>query len=235
MGNSVFWFKHFAVEQSDVPMKVGTDGVLLGAWVRFDGTEHRILDIGTGTGVIALMAAQRSTADYIAGIDVEPVAVDRAAANFAASPWRNRLHAECIAVQEFATDEPFDSIITNPPYFVDSLLPPDGGRTRARHTASLPFEELDEALCRLLASQGRAALILPPAEMERFAALSHLKMVRRCDVRSVPQGDVKRVMAEFAHTATGECRYETLTIETERRGEFSAEYRLLTKDFYLKF
>ena len=235
MGSSVFRFKQFAIDQSDVPMKVGTDGVLLGAWVHFDGTEHRILDIGTGTGVIALMAAQRSIADYIEAIDVERVAVDRAAANFSASPWRNRLRAQCVAVQDFTTDRPFDAIITNPPYFVDSLLPPDDGRMRARHTASLPFEELDEALCRLLAPQGRAALILPPAEMERFAALSQLTMVRRCDVRSVPQGEVKRVMAEFAHTATVECRYETVTIETERRGEFSAEYRRLTKDFYLKF
>lgn len=234
MGNSVFRFKQFAIDQSGVPMKVGTDGVLLGAWVRIDGTEHRILDIGTGTGVIALMAAQRSVAEHIAGIDVERVSAERAQANFEASPWRERLQAECVAVQEYGA-EPFDLIVSNPPYFVDSLLPPDGGRTRARHTASLPFEELDEAMCRLLAPQGRAALILPPAEMERFATLARLKMVRRCDVWSVPQGGVKRVMAEFAHSVAGECLCETLTIETERRGEFTAKYRRLTKDFYLKF
>lgn len=215
-------------------MKVGTDGVLLGAWVRIDGTEHRILDIGTGTGVIALMAAQRSTAEHIVGIDVESVSAERAQANFEASPWRERLRAECVAVQEYGA-EPFDLIVSNPPYFVDSLLPPDGGRTRARHTASLPFGELDEAMCRLLAPQGRAALILPPAEMERFAALARLKMVRRCDVRSVPNGEVKRVMAEFAHSAVGKCDCQSLTIETVRRGEFSEEYRRLTKDFYLKF
>lgn len=235
MGNSVFRFKQFAIDQSGVPMKVGTDGVLLGAWLRIDGTEHRILDIGTGTGVIAMMAAQRSTAEHIVGIDVESVSAKRAQANFEASPWHERLRAECVAVQEFATDVAFDLIVSNPPYFVDSLLPPDGGRTRARHTASLPFGELDEAMCRLLAPQGRAALILPPAEMERFAALARLKMVRRCDVRSVPKSRVKRVMAEFAHSAAGVCLCETLTIETERRGEFSSEYRRLTKDFYLKF
>lgn len=234
MGNSVFRFKRFAIDQSGVPMKVGTDGVLLGAWVRIDGTEHRILDIGTGTGVIALMAAQRSTAEHIVGIDVESVSAERAQANFEASPWRERLRAECVAVQEYGA-EPFDLIVSNPPYFVDSLLPPDGGRTRARHTASLPFGELDEAMCRLLAPQGRAALILPPAEMERFAALARLKMVRRCDVRSVPNGEVKRVMAEFAHSAVGKCDCQSLTIETVRRGEFSEEYRRLTKDFYLKF
>ena len=234
MGNSVFRFKQFAIDQSGVPMKVGTDGVLLGAWLRIDGTEHRILDIGTGTGVIALMAAQRSTAEHIVGIDVDSVSAERAQANFEASPWRERLRAECVAVQEYGA-EPFDLIVSNPPYFVDSLLPPDGGRTRARHTASLPFGELDEAMCRLLAPQGRAALILPPAEMERFAALARLKMVRRCDVRSVPNGEVKRVMAEFAHSAVGKCDCQSLTIETVRRGEFSEEYRRLTKDFYLKF
>ena len=234
MGNSVFRFKQFAIDQSGVPMKVGTDGVLLGAWLRIDGTEHRILDIGTGTGVIALMAAQRSTAEHIVGIDVESVSAKRAQANFEASPWHERLLAECVAVQEYGA-EPFDLIVSNPPYFVDSLLPPDGGRTRARHTASLPFGELEEAMCRLLAPQGRAALILPPAEMERFAALARLKMVRRCDVRSVPNGEVKRVMAEFAHSAVGKCDCQSLTIETVRRGEFSEEYRRLTKDFYLKF
>lgn len=234
MGNSVFRFKQFAIDQSGVPMKVGTDGVLLGAWLRIDGTEHRILDIGTGTGVIALMAAQRSTAEHIVGIDVESVSAKRAQANFEASPWHERLRAECVAVQEYGA-EPFDLIVSNPPYFVDSLLPPDGGRTRARHTASLPFGELEEAMCRLLAPQGRAALILPPAEMERFAALARLKMVRRCDVRSVPNGEVKRVMAEFAHSAVGKCDCQSLTIETVRRGEFSEEYRRLTKDFYLKF
>lgn len=234
MGNSVFRFKQFAIDQSGVPMKVGTDGVLLGAWVRIDGTEHRILDIGTGTGVIALMAAQRSTAEHIVGIDVESVSAERAQANFEASPWRERLQAECVTVQEYGAG-PFDLIVSNPPYFVDSLLPPDDGRSRARHTASLPFGELDEAICRLLAPQGRAALILPPAEMERFAALARLKMLRRCDVRSVPNGEVKRVMAEFAHSAVGKCDCQSLTIETVRRGEFSEEYRRLTKDFYLKF
>ncbi|MGN0007015.1 MAG: tRNA1(Val) (adenine(37)-N6)-methyltransferase [Alistipes sp.] len=235
MGNSVFRFKQFAVEQSDVPMKVGTDGVLLGAWVHFDGSERRILDIGTGTGVIALIAAQRSTAEYIAGIDIMPVAVDRAKANFALSPWAERLHVGLSSAQEFAATEPFDVIISNPPYFVDALLPPDDGRTKARHAVSLSLDELDEALDRLLATDGRAALILPPAEMLRFAAMSRLCMVRRCDVRFVPNGAVKRVMAEFGRSAAAECRCGELTIETERRGEFSEEYRRLMQDFYLKF
>lgn len=235
MGNSVFRFKQFAVEQSDVPMKVGTDGVLLGAWAHFDGSERRILDIGTGTGVIALIAAQRSAAEYIAGIDIMPVAVDRAKANFAMSPWAERLHAEQASAQEFAATESFDVIISNPPYFVDALLSPDDGRTTARHAVSLPLGELDEALDRLLSADGRAALILPPDEMRRFAALSRLRMVRRCDVRFVPNGAVKRVMAEFGRSAVSDCSCGELTIETERRGEFGEEYRRLMQDFYLKF
>lgn len=233
--SSLFRFKRFSVEQSNVAMKVGTDGVLLGAWVAFGGGERRVLDIGTGTGVIALMAAQRSNAEYIAGIDIDKAAAKRAAANFADSPWCGRLHAFLSPIQEFGADEPFDVVISNPPYFVDSLLSPDSRRTAARHAASLPFGELDAAICRLLSSDGRAALILPPEQMEAFAAATSLYVVRRCDVRSVPDGAVKRVLAEFARHAAAEVRREELVIETAERGVFSDEYRRLTKDFYLKF
>lgn len=232
---SVFRFKQFSVEQSDVAMKVGTDGVLLGAWVAFRGGERRVLDIGTGTGVIALMAAQRSDAEYIAGVDVDEASAQRAAANFAASPWSGRLYAFGSPIQNFATDEPFDVIISNPPYFVDSLLSPDKRRTVARHTASLPFDELDAAIRRLLSPDGRAALVLPPEQMDAFAAATSLHVVRRCDVRSVPDGAVKRVLAEFARCVTEDVRREELVIETDERGVFSDEYRRLTKDFYLKF
>ncbi len=232
---SAFRFKQFAVEQSDVAMKVGTDGVLLGAWVAFGGGERRVLDIGTGTGVIALMAAQRSAAGYIAGVDVDAASARRAAANFAASPWSGRLHSFRSPIQDFTSDEPFDLIISNPPYFADSLLPPDRGRTTARHTVSLPFGELDAAVCRLLSADGRAALILPPEQMDVFAATASLHMVRRCDVRSVPNGAMKRVLAEFARCGSDEVRREELVIETDERGVFSDEYRRLTKDFYLKF
>lgn len=232
---AVFRFKQFSVEQSDVAMKVGTDGVLLGAWVAFRGDERRVLDIGTGTGVIALMAAQRSTAGYIAGVDVDEASAWRAAANFAASPWGGRLHAFGSPIQDFEADEPFDVVISNPPYFVDSLLSPDKRRTVARHTASLPFDELDAAIRRLLSPDGRAALVLPPEQMDAFAAATSLHVVRRCDVRSVPDGAVKRVLAEFARCVTDDVRREELVIETAERGVFSDEYRLLTKDFYLKF
>ena len=130
----------------------------------------------------------------------------------------------------------FDVIVSNPPYFVDSLLSPDVRRTMARHTTEITFAELARTAERLLTAQGRLALILPPEQMAQFASETRLAMVRRCDVHSVPNGPVKRVMAEFARTTDGQPMLtEELTIDTGMRGEFTEEYRALTKEFYLKF
>ena len=229
-----FRFKQFAVEQEDVAMKVGTDGVLLGAWASCDGAE-RILDIGTGTGVIALMLAQRNTEAKIHAVEIDSTATQRARSNFDMSPWAERLDVECCAVQAFNHTEKFDLIISNPPYFVDSLLPPDAKRSTARHTHDLTFEELDKAVCRLLADDGRFALILPTAEFEKYLSITHLHLVRRCDVHPTTGAAVKRVMAEFAKSKIATPANENITIEQQRRGDYTEEYRVLTKDFYLKF
>ena len=231
---SGFRFKQFAVEQDDVAMKVGTDGVLLGAWADCDEAK-RILDIGTGTGVIALMLAQRNTEAQIHAVEIDETATKRARANFDMSPWAERLEVECCAVQEFNHAEKFDLIISNPPYFVDSLLPPDAKRSTARHTHDLSFEELDKAAYRLLADGGRFALILPITEFEKYLTITQLSLVRRCDVYPTTESAVKRVMAEFAKYETAGVAYEKITIEQERRGDYTDEYRTLTKDFYLKF
>ncbi len=231
---SGFRFKQFAVEQDDVAMKVGTDGVLLGAWASCDGAE-RILDIGTGTGVIALMLAQRNTEAKIHAVEIDSTATQRARSNFDMSPWAERLDVECCAVQAFKPSEKFDLIISNPPYFVDSLLPPDAKRSTARHTHDLTFEELDKAVCRLLADDGRFALILPTAEFEKYLSITHLHLVRRCDVHPTTGAAVKRVMAEFAKSKIATPANENITIEQQRRGDYTEEYRVLTKDFYLKF
>ncbi len=126
-----------------------------------------MLDVGTGTGLIALMLAQRSAA-RITAVDVDAECATQAAENFAASPWADRLDAVAVAVQRYDPVERFDLIVSNPPYYVDSLLSPDEGRNTARHAAGLPFGELAAAVVRLLAPGGRFALVLPPVEMQRF-------------------------------------------------------------------
>ena len=232
MGN--FTFKQFAVEQEDVAMKVGTDGVLLGAWADCEGAK-RILDIGTGTGVIALQMAQRNPEAQIRAVEIDETAAHRARANFDLSPWAERLTVEQSAVQEFAPSEKFDLIVSNPPYFVDSLLPPDAKRSTARHTHDLTFEELDSAVARLLSESGKFALILPVTEFEKYLTITQLHIVCRCDVCPVEGGAVKRIMGEFAKQRTAEIKHETIAIERGKRGDYTDDYRALTKDFYLKF
>ena len=231
---SGFRFKQFAVEQEDVAMKVGTDGVLLGAWANTDNAK-RILDIGTGTGVIALQMAQRNPLAQIHAVEIDEAAAKRARANFDMSPWAERLTVAQSAVQEFAPVEKFDLIVSNPPYFVDSLLPPDAKRSTARHTHDLSFEELDSAVCRLLADDGRFALILPVTEFEKYLALTQLHLVRRCDICPVEGGAVKRIMGEFAKQKTASIVHENIAIERGKRGDYTDDYRALTKEFYLKF
>ena len=229
-----FKFKQFSVEQDDVAMKVGTDGVLLGAWAECEGA-RRILDVGTGTGVIALQMAQRSPTAQVQAVEIDETAAKRARANFDKSPWAERLEVAQTAVQEFSPAEKFDLIISNPPYFVDSLLPPDAKRSTARHTHDLTFEELDRAVVRLLAENGKFALILPVTEFEKYLSLTQLHLVRRCDVHPIEGGAVKRVMGEFAKQKPTEIAHENIAIERGHRGDYTDEYRTLTKDFYLKF
>lgn len=218
-------------------MKVGTDGVLVGAWAGVRPSDRRILDVGTGTGVIALMLAQRAPAARITGVDVDDVS--QARENGAASAWSDRIAFVQRPVQEFEADEPFDLIVSNPPFFVDSLRCPDPGRTAARHAVLLPFAELRDAVLRLLAPAGRFALVLPTAEAERFAAVCRglLALSRRTEVRTTPRRAPKRVLMEFVRPdeapAAAECA--ELVVGTGRHEEYSPEYRALTRDFYLRF
>lgn len=218
-------------------MKVGTDGVLLGAWASVPPDAGRILDIGTGTGLIALMMAQRAPGARITGVDIEPVAEARANAD--ASPWGARLRFVQCPVQEFAAGESFDLILSNPPFFVDSLTSPDAGRTMARHAVALPFGELCDAVVRLLAPGGRFAVVLPLTEAARFGAVcrGRLRIVRRTEVRTTPRRMPKRVLLEFVRADTlpelPEC--SELVIGTGEHECYTPEYRALTRDFYLKF
>lgn len=237
MGGGGFTFKRFHIDHSRCAMKVGTDGVLIGAWCRLPD-EGRILDIGTGTGLIALMAAQRSPHALVTAIDMDAACVAQARGNVAASPWGGRIEVVGKPLQEFFPQERFDAIVSNPPYFEESLLPPDERRTAARHTCSLPFPDLARAAVRLLAGGGRFSLILPAGGAERFlsAARGLLYLTRRCDVWTTPSSGVRRVMMEFVPQPAGVLpQTGRLVIEEGGEMRYSAEYRALTRDFYLKF
>ena len=233
---SSFRFKQFEIRQDETPMKVGTDGVLLGAWTRLLPTDRRILDIGTGTGLIALMLAQRAPEAAVTGIDIAPVAEARRNAD--ASPWAGRIDFVQTPVQRFEGGL-FDLIVSNPPFFAESLRCPDRGRTTARHTVELPFDELHAAVLRLLAPAGRFALVLPVTEADRFAALcaETLRMVRCTEVRTTPRRPAKRMLMEWQRPTAGPMAPEcaTLTIGTGEAECYTEEYRALTRDFYLKF
>ena len=238
MSNHYFQFKQFRIDQEGAAMKVGTDGVLLGAWARLVGTEKRLLDIGTGTGLIALMMAQRSPEAIIDAIEIEPEAVRQAEKNTASSPWPGRIRVYAMPVQEFARQatERYDHILSNPPFFIRSLKAPDVSRSTARHTDTLSLKDLVAAAGRLLAPEGCLSVIYPVEEgglFEREANKEGLFCQRKWWVKGTPDAAVKRVLMEYSRRKT-DCQTEELVIEQTRQS-YTARYMELTKDFYLKF
>lgn len=215
-------------------MKVGTDGVLLGAWAPECIAGGRILDIGTGTGVMAIMAAQRNPSARIVGVEIDDMSALQARENAEASPWADRVEIVNADIRSYEAAAPFDLVISNPPYFVDSLKSPDSGRTTARHTVSLDFGELMSAVERLLAPDGLFAVIVPAEAASRVVASGRLALRRRCDVRSKPSAGPIRTMMEFAAGYCGAPEFSELTIG-DGKGGYTAEYVALTRDFYLKF
>ena len=233
-----FTFKQFHIDHSKCAMKVGTDGTLIGAWASIPYGECTVLDIGTGTGLIAIMAAQRAQQAQVIGIDIDSDCIEQALENVAATEWSDRISIIHKLLQEFTSSKGLDVIISNPPYFVDSLTSPDEKRTTARHTTTLSFSDLCDGVTRLLAPDGTFALILPPTEAERFLSVARgrLFLKRRCDVWSTPDSGIKRVMMELQLQPPAELPVgEKLIIEDSGPMGYSAEYRQLTRDFYLKF
>jgi tRNA1Val (adenine37-N6)-methyltransferase len=232
----MFRFKQFTINDDRSAMKVGTDGVLLGSWADVDG-DSSILDVGTGTGIIAIMAAQRSAEAQIVALDINGDAVAEARDNADASPWGRRIVTQCVDVAEYEATGKFDHIISNPPFFTESLQSPDRARSAARHASSLPFETLVSVAESLLCENGKLSVILPveSGAMFRSVAFERLWLSRLTEVVSCQGDDPKRVMMEFRRSARPIMpRCDRMPIH-DVGGAYSQQYRELTSEFYLKF
>mgnify|MGYP002519499286 CR=1 FL=1 len=236
MSNDYFSFKQFTVRHDRCAMKVGTDGVLVGAWA-VGG--RRILDIGTGTGLIALMMAQRYPEAAVDAVDIDADACAQAAANVAASPFAGRVRVVHAPLQDFVgrmTEEGvYDAIVSNPPYFVDSLKNPDAKRSLARHTDTLSFADLFRCVARLLAPDGHFSVVIPTdrrSDMKREAFLNRFRTHRELFVKTVERKQSKRLLMDFSRSPI-----ESLDLQEEvmqgTDGRRSEWYDALTRDFYL--
>jgi len=231
-----FRFKQFTVQQDRCALKVGTDGVLFGAWVNYEGAS-RILDIGTGTGLLVLIAAQRNTSATIDGVEIDDASAEQAAENAASSPWAGRVRIHRMDVRRMQADLPFDLIICNPPYYAGYSKSPDERIGLAKHSGELLFPALLSAVDRLLDTEGRLAVIIPvnrEVEFLKEAERIGLLPIRRCMVRYVAQRPAKRVLLELGRS-DGSLREEELTIEATGPFDYTPEYRALIRDLMLGF
>ena len=247
----VFRFKKFEVVNERSAMKVNTDGVLLGAAMTILPSDKTMLDVGTGTGTIALMAAQRLSSVILSSpvilnevknpridaIDIDEASASEASANFINSPWNSILKAHHLPLEEFAAsaETVYDLIFSNPPYFEDSLTAPDERKSTARHTSDgLSYRDIFEFAKDRLSENGRVSLVLPAdqeAALTRYARMCGLYLFRILRVRTVPRKAPSRIIAEFSRTRCAELSEELLTIQDE--GKYTQEYLSLTGDFYL--
>lgn len=235
-----FQFKEFTVHQDKTAMKVGTDGVLLGAWSSVENFPDTILDIGAGTGVIALMLAQRSDALTIDAVEVDENAYEQTVVNFEESDWGDRLYCYNTTFKEFADElaeeeETYDLIVSNPPFYTDDYKSENEARNKARFTSSLSFEDLITGVSKILSEKGIFSVIIPFKEIENFTSLAKnqgLCLNRICNVKGNSETAIKRSLLEFSFLQL-ELKKEHLTIETDRH-HYTEAYINLTKDFYLK-
>ena len=232
-----FTFKQFSVNQDRCAMKIGTDGVLLGAWTPLINNPYNVLDIGAGTGILSLMLAQRSNAEQIDAIEIDEDAYEQCVENFEVSPWGDKLFCFHAGLDEFV-DEPedeYDLIISNPPFYTDDYKSDNTSRDLARFEDALPFEELIEAVALLLSDNGIFSVIIPYKEEERFIAMCKeldlfpLKITR---VKGTPTSEIKRSLLAFCQIEQT-ALIDELVIEISRHN-YTPEYIELTKEFYLK-
>ncbi len=237
MSNQLFAFKQFRILQDKCAMKVGTDAVLLGSWVNASNAKT-ILDIGTGTGIIALMLAQKSPA-RIDAIDIDLNAFTQASENVNQCKWKDRIEVHHISLQQFTkeSEHKYDLIVSNPPYFIDSSKALEESRTNARHTDQLPFKDLLDGILKLLNPNGKFYVILPTKEAELFreeAEKNKLFLTKLTRIITRTDKPEKRLMMrfEFNQRAFSE---SSITIEKDERHSYTDEYKELTKDYYLAF
>ena len=234
----MFQFKQFSVKQDRTAMKIGTDGVLLGAWTPLENNPFSILDIGTGTGIIALMLAQRSAAEQIDALEIDEDAYEQATDNFENSPWNDRLFCFHAGLDEFVEEpeDEYDLIVSNPPFYSEDYKSNNDQRDLARFQDAMPFEDLIEAAALLLSENGIFSVIIPFKEEEKFLALANeyelfpLKITR---IKGTPTSETKRSLLAFGRNETPNFPIDELIIETARH-IYTPEYIALTKDFYLK-
>jgi tRNA1Val (adenine37-N6)-methyltransferase len=236
MSGQSFVFKQFIVKQNKCAMKVGTDAVLVGAWAEMpkDGS---VLDIGTGTGIIAMMAAQRSQA-FVDALEIDIDSYIQAVENTSNCKWRDRIVIHLMSLQQYTirSERKYDAIISNPPYFSNSLQASSESRTKARHTCTLKFEELLSGVATLLKPGGTFSTILPPKEAEDLINISKehkLYLTRVTRVQTCISKPPKRLLMQFGFEPDSFSE-NTLIIESEPHS-YTPSYKELTRDFYLGF
>ena len=237
MGSKPFQFKKFSIAQDVCTHKVGTDGVLLGAWVSVSETDVAALDIGTGSGLLAIMLAQRTSPQArIDALDIELRDIQQARQNVQRSPWPEKINVVHTSLQKFYPDKRYDLIVSNPPFFVSSLLPPDAKRTLARHTLGLSFKDLLQNAVRLLSVAGRLAVILPFIGGRHFvnqAQAYDLFPQRQSIFRSRVHKPPERLLVELSRTQEPQRQEEEIVLYGDG-DEWSDQYKRLTREFYLK-
>jgi tRNA1Val (adenine37-N6)-methyltransferase len=236
MANDFFRFKEFTIQQQQCAMKVGTDGVLLGSWTD-TATAKNILDIGTGTGLVAIMLAQKTPA-AIDAIDIDKNACIQATENVNHCQWKDNISIHHISLQEFPkiTNKTYDLIVTNPPYFGNSLKTPDFQRNLARHNDTLTFEDILQGICRLLTADGHFVIILPYVESQLFiveAAMYHLYCNKKLVIKTRPNKKPSRTLMEFGRIRKRNTENELFIYQSDNT--HSAEFKNLTKMYYLNF